>query len=136
MNARLPLEADAPGFAEPWQAEVYAVAHTLAARGVYTWPEWVATFSAQVAARPQQPDESVEDAYFRQWLAALETLLVARGVCASEDIAELAARWRRAYLNTPHGQAVELAHAETACAAVPHGAARDAPVAVSPARRA
>lgn len=135
MNARVPLEADAPGFAEPWQAEAYALAHTLASRGLYTWPEWTAVFSAEIAAHPQRHDESVEGAYFRQWLAALEKLLVARGVCGVEDVARLAERWRRAYLNTPHGQPVELAHAEAACAAPHHHVERGAPVAVSPARR-
>lgn len=134
MNARVPLEADAPGFAEPWQAEAYAVAHALAAHGLYTWSEWTSTFSAEIAARPQQADEGVEAAYFRQWLAALEQLLVARGVCTADDIARLATRWRLAYLNTPHGQAVELAHAEVPCASTPHPVERGAPVAVSPAR--
>lgn len=123
-----------PRFAEPWQAELFACTHALSKRGIFSWSVWAAVFAAEIAAHPQGADEDIEQAYFRQWLAALETLLARAALCQPQDISALAERWRQAYLHTPHGQAAELAHADAPCALVPHHAARGQPVAVSPAR--
>ena len=35
-----------PGFAEPWQAELFAMTHALSQRGVFTWPQWAAASRA------------------------------------------------------------------------------------------
>ncbi|HWL68170.1 MAG TPA: hypothetical protein VNS22_07265, partial [Geminicoccus sp.] len=67
---------------------------------------------------PQQPGECAEDAYHRQWLAALEQFVVERAACQAEQIDQRQAAWREAYLRTPHGQPVELANAELP--ALPH----------------
>lgn len=132
-DARLQDNARA-GFAEPWQAELYACTHALCQRGLFSWTEWAAAFSAQIATHPQARDEGIEQAYFRQWLAAFETLLARNGICAAQDITALAARWRKAYLHTPHGQPVDLSNAERPCAATAQHTARGVPLAVSAAR--
>ena len=68
-------ELDGPAFAEPWMAQVFACAVHLSRQGLFTWNEWVDVFSAEIKARPQQPGEAANAAYYRQWLAALETML-------------------------------------------------------------
>lgn len=98
-------------FAEPWQAEAFACAIQLSRQGLYTWPEWVEVFSAEIKAHPQQAGETSNSAYYRQWLAALERLLRLKGVTSETEIDRRAENWRRAYLNTPHGLAVQLHHA-------------------------
>lgn len=65
-----------PRFAEPWQAELFACTHALSKRGIFAWSVWAEVFAAEIAAHPQGAAEDIEQAYFRQWLAALETLLV------------------------------------------------------------
>jgi nitrile hydratase accessory protein len=98
-------------FAEPWQAKAFACAIHLSRKGLFTWTEWVQAFSSEIAARPAQPAETSESAYHRQWLATLERLVAQRARIGRTDIDERTETWRRAYLNTPHGCAVELHHA-------------------------
>ena len=96
-------------------------------------------FSAEIKTHPTQPGEASNAAYYRQWLAALETIVGMKGAASTAEITERQETWRKAYLNTPHGQPVELRRATAAPAAAhrdghhQHGAAE--PVAVSPAQR-
>jgi nitrile hydratase accessory protein len=109
--AALLREADNPGFAEPWQAQAFGCAIALSRQGVFTWSEWVQVFSAEIKANPATLGESANAAYFRQWLAALETIVTDKGASAPAEIAIRQEEWRKAYLNTPHGQPVELDNA-------------------------
>lgn len=133
LAAALAASPAHPGFAEPWHAEVFAFTHALSRRGVFTWSTWADTFATVIAAHPQASGEAIEAAYFRQWLTALEALLARSGVCDSDVVGELATRWRTAYLNTPHGQAVELVNAGSSCARIEHKVERCRPVAIAPA---
>ena len=136
-------ELDGPAFAEPWMAQVFACAVHLSRQGLFTWNEWVDVFSAEIKAHPQKPGEAANAAYYRQWLAALETIVGLKGAASTAEISERQETWRQAYLNTPHGQPVELHHASAPPAAGhhhghhhgdhQHGAPE--PVSVSPARR-
>jgi nitrile hydratase accessory protein len=136
-------ELDGPAFAEPWMAQVFACAVHLSRNGLFTWNEWVDVFSAEIKTHPQQPGEAANAAYYRQWLAALETIVGLKGAASTAEISERQETWRQAYLNTPHGQPVELHHASAPPAAGHHhghhhgdhhhGAAE--PVSVSPAQR-
>jgi nitrile hydratase accessory protein len=133
-------QADGRGFAEPWMAQAFACTIQLSRQGLFTWSEWVEVFSTEIKAHPAEPGETSDAAYYRQWLAALETIVGLKGAASSAEITERQEAWRRAYLNTPHGQPVELHHAATAPAAAahrhghhPHGASK--PVTVSPAHR-
>nr|WP_281353956.1 nitrile hydratase accessory protein [Mesorhizobium zhangyense] len=108
MNRReaLPgLSADAPVFAEPWQAEAFAMVVALHERGLFSWSEWAEALSAEV----KQPG-AAEDGhdYYAHWLAALEKLLAAKGVAPSRDVDQLAAAWQRAAHATPHGKPIAL----------------------------
>jgi nitrile hydratase accessory protein len=135
-------ELGGPAFAEPWMAQAFACTVHLSRQGLFTWNEWVDVFSAEIKAHPQQSGEASNAAYYRQWLAALETIVGLKGAASTAEITERQETWRRASLNTPHGNPVELHHA----AAPPSAAAHDhhrhdhqhgapEPVSVSPARR-
>jgi nitrile hydratase accessory protein len=135
-------ETGGPDFAEPWQAQAFACALQLSRQGLFTWTEWVELFSAEIAVHPQTHNETADAAYYRQWLAALETIVGLKGAASSAEINERQEAWREAYLKTPHGQPVELGNAVRAPAAKvyhhiddhsDHQHSAPKPVAVSPA---
>ena len=96
---------DAPVFAEPWQAEAFAMTVALHERGLFSWGEWAAALSAEV----KKPNAAVDGSdYYDCWLRALEKLLAAKGVAASRDVDRLAEAWQRAAHATPHGRPILL----------------------------
>jgi nitrile hydratase accessory protein len=92
-----------PVFAEPWQAQAFALAVRLSAEGHFTWKEWADTLAEEIR---QAPDDGSH--YYHCWLAALERLVIAKGL--SDRAAMLARKeaWANAYRHTPHGKPVEL----------------------------
>jgi nitrile hydratase accessory protein len=100
------VESGVPGFGDPWHAEAFGTSLALSRAGLFAWAEWVEVFSKEIRANPQRAGEDSESAYYRQWLAALETILVKHATLTSEEIAAAAEHWRRSYLNTPHGKPI------------------------------
>ena len=105
---RLPRAEDCPVFAEPWQAEAFALAVRLSAQGRFTWKEWAAALADELKADAQlgHPDDGSR--YYHCWLTALERLVVDKRLT---DLPALHARkqaWVHAYRRTPHGKPVEL----------------------------
>lgn len=96
-------DVGAPAFGEPWHAQVFGLAMTLSQAGVFSWADWVATFSAEIRRNPQTADETVEGSYYRQWSEALITLLGQTGHLDADELATTAEAWRRSYLATEHG---------------------------------
>jgi len=105
------LDNPAVKFGAPWQAHAFAMVVSMHQKGHFTWDRWVTIFSRHIAASPTRPDETDNDAYYRQWLSALEEIVVHKGILATDAVPQRAELWRRAYINTPHGQAVDLLHA-------------------------
>lgn len=91
-------------FSEPWQANAFALAVHLHERGLFTWTEWAEVLSAELSRAGEAGDG--DDGYYGCWLAALESLLVARGVSDDRTIATIAEAWKRAALATPHGKPI------------------------------
>ncbi|MGA9882099.1 MAG: nitrile hydratase accessory protein [Candidatus Acidiferrales bacterium] len=104
----IPRDESGPVFAEPWQAQAFALAVKLSEQGHFTWKEWAATLADEIkaAANRGEPDDSSR--YYHRWLAALERLVTARHL--SDPAAMLARKeaWAEAYRRTPHGKPVEL----------------------------
>jgi nitrile hydratase accessory protein len=118
-------------FDAPWQAQAFALVVRLSKTGYFGWDEWVRVFSREIARSPSRAGESENDAYYRQWLDALEEIVVKKRLLAPGDAQERASAWRVAYVNTPHGQPVELAHA-TCPPAHTHGKVpRGVPITIS-----
>ena len=104
----LPAGPDGPVFAEPWQAQAFALAVRLSAEGAFTWSEWAATLAdvlKQAEARGEPDDGSH---YYEHWLVALERLATAKRLVAPAELHARRHAWEAAYLTTPHGQPVEL----------------------------
>lgn len=105
---RLPLDDGAPVFAEPWQAQAFALAVRLSAQGNFTWKEWAATLAVELQADAARGEADDGSRYYHCWLAALENLVVSKRL---SDVATLSAQreaWAEAYRRTPHGQPIEL----------------------------
>lgn len=103
------IDNQASSFDHPWQAEAFGLIVQLHKNGRFEWTDWVRVFSAEIKAHPQRPDETANDAYYRQWLAALETITSA--LISPNEVTQRIQEWRQAYLNTPHGEPVSLANA-------------------------
>jgi nitrile hydratase accessory protein len=104
----LPRDADGPVFEAPWQAQAFAMALALHQRGLFSWPEWAQALGEQVRTAPAQPGECAGDAYYRQWLAALEQLVARKGAASAQELHRYREAWDHAADRTPHGQAIEL----------------------------
>ena len=104
----IPCEGEAPVFGAPWQAQAFAMTLALYERGLFTWPEWAQALAQRIAAEPAQPGEDANDAYYRQWLAALEDMVARKGAGTRDQLAALQRAWDRAAGRTPHGQPIEL----------------------------
>lgn len=97
----------APVFAEPWQAQAFAMTVHLHARGVFSWTEWAETLSAELHLPHRAADGSD---YFDGWVSALTGLLVAKGFADPSAVQALQESWQRAAEATPHGQPIERAN--------------------------
>jgi nitrile hydratase accessory protein len=106
--ARLPCEKDGPVFAEPWEAQAFALAVKLSEQGYFTWKEWAAALADELKAAENrgEPDDGTQ--YYEHWLTALERLVVEKGLTNREAMHERKEAWTEAYLHTPHGKPVEL----------------------------
>jgi nitrile hydratase accessory protein len=95
-------------FAEPWQAQAFALAIKLSEQGYFTWKEWAAALAdeLQAAARRGEPDDGSR--YYEHWLTALERLVTAKGLTDQDALLGRRDAWAEAYRATPHGTAVEL----------------------------
>jgi nitrile hydratase accessory protein len=88
-------------FAEPWEAEAFALAVALQERGVWSAAEWAEALGAEISRSPDAP-------YYRQWLAALERLVDEKGLADPTTLSRYADAWGRAAERTPHGTPIEL----------------------------
>jgi len=108
--SQVPRDEGGPVFAEPWQAQAFALAVKLSELGHFTWNEWAATLADELKADAARGEPDDGSRYYHCWLAALERLVVAKEL---SDPATLLARkeaWADAFRHTPHGMPVELEH--------------------------
>ncbi len=106
----LPRDEGGPVFAEPWQAQAFALAVRLSAQGYFTWKEWAAVLAEELksAADRGHPDDGSR--YYEYWLAALERLVTAKGLSNPDEMLARKEAWADAYRHTPHGKPVALAN--------------------------
>ncbi len=104
----LPRDDGGPVFRAPWQAQAFALALALHQRGLFTWPEWAHALAQRIQASPAQAGEDPGDAYYRQWLEALEGMVAAKGASSAAELQRYRQAWDHAADRTPHGQPIEL----------------------------
>ena len=115
-------DGDEPVFANPWQAQIFALVVGLHQRGCFSWGEWTETLSTEIAAASANGENDnnnankagfgPDDAYYRMWVIALGRFLMNKTIVYSEDIQNRVNSWRNAYLNTSHGSPVTLSRAD------------------------
>jgi nitrile hydratase accessory protein len=104
----IPCDAEGPVFREPWEAQAFAMALALHARGLFTWPEWAAALSAEIKRAQAAGDPDTGETYYRHWLNALERLVAEKGVTSRDGLARYYDAWDHAADRTPHGTPIVL----------------------------
>ena len=108
---QLPRDHGGPVFAEPWEAQAFALAVKLSEQGHFTWKEWAAALAHELQAAANRGDPDDGSRYYEHWLAALERLVTAKGLTDSSALVARKQAWTDAYRNTPHGTPVALPQA-------------------------
>ena len=80
---RLPQDKGEPVFAEPWQAQAFALVVKLSEQGYFTWKEWTAALGDELN-------------------------VTAKGLADSAALVARKEAWRDAYRSTPDGMPVKL----------------------------
>ena len=104
----IPRDEDGPVFGEPWEAQAFAMALALHARGLFSWNEWAATLADEIKRARAAGDPDTGETYYRHWLAALERLVAEKGVADAGTLARYRDAWDHAADRTPHGQPIAL----------------------------
>ena len=104
----IPRDADGPVFREPWEAQAFALALVLHARGLFTWSEWAATLADEIKRAQGAGDPDTGETYYRHWLAALERIVAEKGVTDPGTLRKYYDAWDHAADRTPHGSPIEL----------------------------
>jgi nitrile hydratase accessory protein len=105
----LPLDDEGPVFAEPWQAQAFAMTLELHRAGHFSWKEWAEHLSAEIAAARESGDPDRGDSYYHYWLAALEKLVAEKGLASTAELGTRKQQWDVAARHTPHGKPIVLA---------------------------
>jgi nitrile hydratase accessory protein len=113
QDPRSPETLEQPGtegevFAEPWEAQVFALAVTLSSRGLYSWREWTETLRGELAQISGDTQALNGTRHYLHWLTALERIAVAKGIVDKQALAVRKRQWIEAYGSAPHGQPAEL----------------------------
>lgn len=106
--ATLPGLDARPGFEEPWQAELLAIAQQLVDRGLFTAGEWSEALGAERRRDAEGGGADSQTRYYEAALRALEALTVGAGALTGATIDRRQEQWHRAYEATPHGDPVLL----------------------------
>lgn len=104
----IPRDADGPVFAQPWQAQAFALVVALQDKGVFTAEEWAQALGAEIAEAVAQGGCRDGSDYYERWCEALEHLLIAKGLTSHAGVDALAASWARAAEATPQGKPIRL----------------------------
>ena len=105
---QIPRDEHGPVFAEPWQAQAFALAVKLSEQGYFTWKDWAAALAEEIKAAAARGEVDDGSRYYDYWLAALERLVTQRGLTDAGSLVERKKAWAEAYRHTPHGKPVEL----------------------------
>lgn len=80
-------------FQEPWEGRAFGLAVALQERGLFHWEAFRTRLIAAIAEADRRPAEAERPEYYKNWLAALQKLLVERGFLTRDEIEERAAQF-------------------------------------------
>ena len=103
-----PRVAEGPIFREPWEAQAFAMALALHARGLFTWPEWADVLAQEIKRAQAAGDPDTGETYYLHWLNALERIVAAKGAADAQTLARYRHAWARAAERTTHGTPIVL----------------------------
>lgn len=97
-----------PVFAEPWQAQIVAMASAMVQKGRFTAHDWSNALGAEIrqSLAAGKPDDTTT--YYQCVLATFETLVKQAELASAAELKARKLQWIEAYENTPHGQPVTL----------------------------
>ncbi len=106
----LPLPSTDEGFvfAQPWQAQAFAMTLQLHEKGVFSWPEWADALTLEIGQAQALGDQDDGHHYYLHWLNALEKMVIQHQLGTPDQIHELEHAWEYAAARTPHGQPIVL----------------------------
>jgi nitrile hydratase accessory protein len=104
----LPRDERGPLFKAPWEAQAFAMMLSLYREGVFTWPEWAAALTDQLAQASARGEADDGSRYYEHWLAALEALVIRKKIVSADALEQHVQEWDTAARATPHGEAVVL----------------------------
>jgi nitrile hydratase accessory protein len=107
-NPGLPVDTDGPVFRAPWEAQAFAMALTLHAKGLFEWSEWATELGATIKEAQAAGDPDTGETYYNHFLATLERMIAKKSVTTQSDLTSYRNAWERAAARTPHGQPIEL----------------------------
>ncbi len=83
----MPRDGDGPVFAEPWQAQAFAVVVELIESEKITRTEWADRLGAVLKSAEEDGQYDAGTRYYDHWLAALEELIVEKDLAEWQDLA-------------------------------------------------
>ena len=84
-------------FAEPWQANAFALAVKLSEQGYFTWKEWTTALADDLKAAADRGEPDDGSRYYDHWVATLERLVVVKGLTDQEALVARKEAWTKAY---------------------------------------
>jgi nitrile hydratase accessory protein len=93
----VPRDSSGPVFAEPWQAQNFALTVQLSQAGYFRWREWADTLAVVLREAVALDPRDDGSRYYEHWLIALERLCLAEGLTDSEALDMRTAAWVDAY---------------------------------------
>jgi nitrile hydratase accessory protein len=104
----LPRDDEGPVFREPWEAQSFALVMALYERCLFTWPEWAAVLSQEIARAQAGGDPDTGETYYRHWTNALERIVAEKGLTDAASLVRYRDAWDHAADRTPHGTPIVL----------------------------
>ncbi|MEM8500440.1 MAG: nitrile hydratase accessory protein [Pseudomonadota bacterium] len=102
------IDDQGPVFAEPWQAQAFAMTVELIQQHIISWPEWADAIGYQIAHAHNNGYAENGSDYYHLWVRALENLVTGRGLVSQEELSTVKNAWHEAYIRTPHGEPVSI----------------------------
>jgi nitrile hydratase accessory protein len=82
----LPRDDNGPVFAEPWQAQAFAIVVELTDKGVITRDEWARQLGETLSAAEARGETDTGRHYYDHWLATLERIVIAKDIAATDEL--------------------------------------------------